>query len=234
MVRSLLYYSASHQEGPVPRFQWIFAVLAFASACEGAPRNSGTVRGLIQNPQCPQEVPSSGSACVPMLGPLECEYGGDRFGRGTIIAECVSDGQGPFLWSLLDNALLTNPPTCPSTYQDAQSGSCPSTGPIACEYDEGRCACVCETATVSWKCRSRNDVASDVAVSPAPTVIPNCAPERPLVGTSCPVAEQTCAYAEYCGFSLLSLGPSMRCMSGYWATTPQTGACIAYACPGFK
>ncbi len=185
------------------------------------------------DPRCPSSTPTNGSTCDIAMGPLECEYGGDSLGRGTTRADCVeSPSDTTFRWALNARPVIANPAQCAATFATAQQATCPASGAIACDYDEGRCACVCTGATLSWQCRARSDVASSVSTVPEPTPLPACAAARPLGGTSCPVEGQTCAYAEYCGSALLSFGPSMGCMNGNWRALPQNVICTAYSCPG--
>lgn len=202
------------------------AALVLAAACSSS---------STYNPRCPSSVPRNGTPCDIDAGPLECEYGGDSLGRGTQLATCAADQYTPFTWYISDLSRKPNPASCPGAFAAAQGASCPSSGPIACDYDEGRCACVCEGTTTSWKCRVRSDVPFDSHGIAPPDAGPPCPAARPLAGTRCGETYLFCEYCDICGDAALSFGPCMTCgRDGYWVTAADpAAACAPYSCPGF-
>jgi hypothetical protein len=166
--------------------------------------------------------------------PVECEYGGDRYGRNTVLALCVAPAGGQKTsWQLLDRILPANPPDCPPTWTQAQCRQGASGDkPLACDYDEGRCAYVCTEDRFIWECRSRGDIPSQVARQPQPPVLPSCTLARPLVGSECAAEDQICYYAQYCYRAALSFGPNMKCQNGLWRIQPATVACKLVKCKG--
>jgi hypothetical protein len=201
---------------------------------DGAGGGSNQQSGGAYDSRCPSSPPANGAGCDVSMGPLQCEYGGDALGRGTTIAYCASDTAPytSFQWLTISSTVAANPPQCATSFAAAQQASCPVGGAIACDYDEGRCACVCQGTTLSWQCRSRSDVESsgtDPSTGPAPA----CPAARPLAGTRCSDEGQQCAYSASCGETLLSFGSNMQCMHGYWYATVNTAAaCKQYSCPG--
>lgn len=186
-----------------------------------------------RDPRCPPTPPADGTACDSYN---ECEYGGDSLARNTTFAYCATAfGATTASWFVVApwpvTAVGPNPPACPTTYAEAQAtGSCATDVNLACDYDEGRCGCVCLGTTVSWQCRDRASVPSD----PRGTNSSCCPIVRPRAGDACASEGAFCFYDEVCGESKLSFGPAMRCLQGYWETTVDTGAaCITLACPGW-
>jgi len=213
------------------------AILGWTLALACGVSDTGTSRSPLSvgpnDPRCPGQPPSAGATCDPHPAPLECEYGGDRFGRGTTIARCATESlDRPFTWHLIVNAIEPNPPACPQSFAEGMMLSAPpGRGSFKCEYDEGICATVCSgSSTFSWRCRARDDVTSEVTHIPEPHPLPNCSPQRPLAGSGCEIQDRVCNYAEYCGYSLLSFGPSMGCLGGYWHTQFRSLFCSAVAC----
>ena len=173
-----------------------------------------------RDPRCPAAPPGLFAPCDGLDG-AECEYG-DPYGRNRISASCgvTTLGQPP-VWVVGNTTVPVNPASCPPTFAAAQTGSCTAAANLSCDYDEGRCACVCpegQTAA-TWACRSRDDVQ------------PPCPALRPLAGDGCTDEGLMCNYAKYCGESSLSFGPPMVCQHGYWRFGPPGGgACGTPAC----
>ena len=79
----------------------------------------------VRDPRCPASPPSEGDRCDPEPVPLQCEYGGDAWSRGTTFAACVlfpGDG-GAFKFDV--NRGTTgdggpNPAACPSDFAAAE------------------------------------------------------------------------------------------------------------------
>jgi hypothetical protein len=172
--------------------------------------NPGDVRPP-RNPRCPSVAPTPGSVCD-ASAPLSCEYGGDEYGRNTTLASCNGG-----LWSLINASVPANPSACPADYDTAVSGvSCAADANLACDYDRGRCACVCRGTSVVWECRSRAGVP---ATSPTgqPPPVDACPAMRPRAGDLCQDLGLACSYDEVCGLAPLSFGPHLVCSSpGYW------------------
>jgi len=169
-----------------------------------------------------------GAACDFSAGVLSCEYGGDALRRNTMFASCgaTSIGAQP-TWYVGSNDAAPNPAACPASWTDAMQGaSCASDPNLACDYDEGRCGCVCMNTVVSWACRPRSQVYSSTSdVCPQP---------RPLAGDACTAENQQCLYDAVCGQAPLSFGPAMLCTDGYWELSVDTGAaCGTLNCPGW-
>jgi hypothetical protein len=197
-------------------------------ACGGAgnPGLSG------RDPRCPATPPANGAPCdFGSSGSLSCEYGGDALGRGTTSAQCAfSVGATASQWFVSVATVLPNPAACPASWSEAmQSGSCTSDVNLACEYDEGRCGCVCSNTTVSWACRARADVLNMPSNNGS-----TCPSTRPLAGDACSSEGTTCFYDKVCGDRPLSFGPALVCAHGYWEATVDTGAsCGMLSCPGW-
>lgn len=183
-----------------------------------------------RDPRCPDAPPADSTPCDDSLGVFECEYGGDPLARNTVAAFCEG---APARWQVIDpfNAVGPNPAACAATFADAQtSGSCAADVNLACDYDEGRCGCVCNDTTVSWACRLRSDVYRDGPDGGTP-----CPTTRPLSGDACGAEDVFCYYDQVCGTWPLSFGPPMRCFAGYWQTTVDTGAaCAPLNCAGWN
>jgi hypothetical protein len=202
-------------------------------ACGGNTAMPGDLGNPVpsgRDPRCPPTAPETGATCdFGGYGPLSCEYGGDALGRGTTFADCgIPVGAATPQWFVGATTIAPNPAACPSTWSDAMaSGACTTDPNLACEYDEGRCGCVCNNGAVSWACRARGDVL-DVNANGS------CPSPRPLAGDACATDQMTCLYDAVCGERPLSLGPALLCTHGYWEITVDTGAaCGKLGCAGW-
>jgi hypothetical protein len=186
--------------------------------------------GSSRDPHCPSSAPAEGATCD--KAGTECEWGGDALGRNTTFGDCgQSQVNGPATWHVTSWSTPANPAACPATFAAAQSASCPSAAPLACDYDEGRCACLCNGTTPTWQCRSRSTIdAISQASAPSSSVCPTA---RPLIGTSCGAEGVECEYCQTCGAGDLSFGPCMTCSNGYWRESVMNAACTSSGCPGF-
>ncbi len=188
------------------------------SACGG----SGLVDDRVhRDPRCPTSLPVDGSPCTSANLGAWCEQDGDAFGRNTVVTSCGSTRlASPPTWRVFPwNVVTANPAGCPPSWAQAstQSVACANGDlqtSLACEYDEGRCACACSAGTPGWRCRARSDV-------PA-TNTPGCPVARPLTGDGCAPVGATCYYdTEVCTPDLLGFGPNMGCTKdGYWSPSP--------------
>jgi hypothetical protein len=196
------------------------------------PPGSDTSRALapgMRDPGCPSSPPPPGTPCNPQPPPLECEYGGDAWGRCTTFAACAEQPGGGFAFQFdPQSACSPNPTSCPSTFSDGLAlagsatvmdadGGCP--GPsIVCSYPEGVCGCLPRLSGCQWNCRSRTSVA------PCPAV-------RPLAGDPCFNEGEQCPYGDPCQYEL-SLGPSMTCQHGNWIEVGGNTSCpLMFGCP---
>jgi hypothetical protein len=72
------------------------------------------------DPRCPPSPPTPGDPCDPKPVPLQCEYGGDAWGRCTTFAECslvAVDGGGQFEFGASQgNDCAPNQQACPRDY----------------------------------------------------------------------------------------------------------------------
>jgi hypothetical protein len=179
----------------------------------GGPRSDSSSPQPAQeprDPRCPATPPATGTQCDPRPAPLECEYGGDAFGRCTTFAACAmqSDASFAFVVEGGNDAICgPNPAQCPSSFAsgttEMSSGSAPAcTNALVCAYAEGVCGCGTDSSASTWACRAR-----DVGGA--------CPSRRPLAGDGCPSEGATCRYDEPCANDL-SLGPSLICQNGYW------------------
>ncbi len=194
-----------------------------------------------RDPRCPATPPEPGDPCSPDPAPLECEYGGDSFGRCTTFAECVLDLDlldGTYHYQL-DSATDCTPPNpgeCPSTSEaavelaerevDADAGvalflsdagildaGTISAG-LVCNYPDGLCACE-PVQLLSGASGCIWTCRSGTALTAEGTTTA-CPWPRPLAGDPCQPG-LLCEYDDLpCG-GKLSFGPSMICQSGYWA-----------------
>ena len=156
------------------------AFVACGSGGMATPNNLGTPPSG-RDPRCPTTPPANNASCdFGGYGPLSCEYGGDALGRGTTYADCGTPaGATVSDWFVATATIAPNPAACPGSWSEAmQSGSCTSDVNLGCEYDEGRCGCVCSNTTVSWSCRARADVLNDLDSGTCPS-------KRPLAGDAC-------------------------------------------------
>ena len=107
---------------------------------------------------CPAQAPVDGSAYQSEAG--ACEYGGDRFGRCSLLASCTWDSEARHLtWQLSQQPGCDNAPGCPANFTSLpQHAACPGDLTTACDYPQGHCSCeACfddETRTTrgSWQC----------------------------------------------------------------------------------
>jgi hypothetical protein len=192
-----------------------------------------------RDPRCPASAPSMGDACNPAPPPLECEYGGDAWGRCTTFAICGLKPDGSFAFvTSTDKSCTPNPAACPAAFGSPSEGgdaavpvdanippgsSCTNNG-LQCAYTEGACQCFPAWSgdggvALSWTCRARSDVRSNPSGQGCPT-------QRPLAGDGCPLEGQHCAYGSPCGLAP-SLGPSLFCVNGYWEYEDGVTSCPA-------
>ena len=74
-----------------------FALVTSDAGAPPMPRVDGAPpSGQARDPRCPSKAPSLGDACNPMPAPLDCEYGGDAWGRCTTFALCALQPGGSF------------------------------------------------------------------------------------------------------------------------------------------
>jgi hypothetical protein len=174
-----------------------------------------------RDPRCPSTPPDLFASCDGLSG-VECEYG-DPYGRNRTSASCgvTAVGQPP-VWIVDTTTVPPNPASCPATFAAAQTGSCTADAHLSCDYDEGRCACLCPDgqSAATWACRSRDDLQ------------PHCPSLRPLAGDGCTDEGLMCSYDKFCSESPLSFGPDLICQNGYWAfgRFRGGGACSMPAC----
>lgn len=216
-------------------------LLLIAGACSRGPAvaPSDLATATARDPRCPGTAPAMDDLCDPAGGgELDCEYGGDAFSRNTTLAECFT-GAGKTMptWSVFNLAVPPNPTACPGTWAAAlQGASCASDVNLACDYDEGRCACVCFNTTVLWDCRNRDffDLGNATPLDYSFYFFDACPTRRPLAGDACPHEGSVCYYDEVCGVRPLSFGPALMCTNGYWEITVDTGAaCGPIHCAGW-
>ena len=215
-----------------------FALVGSDAGAPPVPRVDGAVAsGQARDPRCPSKAPSPGDACNPMPAPLDCEYGGDTWGRCTTFALCALQPDGSFgFQTSTDTSCGPNPAPCPAAYGtstegpgapsgdgDVPAGSTCSDNGIACSYAEGVCSCepafaADASVVLSWNCRARTDVTA------SPSAL-TCPAKRPLAGDGCSSEGEKCGYDSPCG-PQPSLGPGMICTNGYWAYEDYD-----YSCP---
>jgi hypothetical protein len=181
-----------------------------------------------RDPRCPATPPPDGASCSQGNTPLACEYSTDVRRRATTKASCVgSEGTTHTSWLVSSSPIEANSVACPGSWTESmRSGSCATDVNLVCEYDEGRCGCVCNDTTVWWDCRARTDVSMQGNGT--------CPSQRPLAGDACSDEGLQCYYAAYCGSAPLSFGFSLQCDHGYWAILYGTGACPVLNCAGWS
>jgi hypothetical protein len=125
-----------------------------------------------------------------------------------------------------------NPAACPASFTSLHPASaCPApNGDLACDYAEGRCACIACTnagaASSEWGCRQWVDVA---AIGPyAPDASASCPADLPELGAPCDYPDQTICMYDPCGG--VNLGHSVACADGYWQPALLTASCAIHAC----
>jgi hypothetical protein len=171
-----------------------------------------------RDPRCPAVPPSDGAPCSSDGSPIECEYGGDMFGRCTTLAECVlslTEQTYQFRITPPGDCTPPNPKECPPTFAAAAAVAAqnPSGMSPTCNYAEGACGCVIRLGgpmlpgaqPCKWMCRNGM---SDSWLDPG------CPWPRPLAGDAC-TAGLHCDYAGACSGEPL-LGPDMICQQGHW------------------
>ncbi len=180
-----------------------------------------------RDPRCPANPPAEGTPCDPEPTPLQCEYGGDAWGRCTTAASCVLfplDAGGAFQFHVNTTTdCPPNPPECPPDFASALArldAGAPASGADAsallgpaCIYSEGLCGFPAYSGSgCGWMCRQYADVG------------PGCPTPRPLAGTPCSDDGLTCAYDEWCAPNF-SFGSNMFCQFGHWARVSGIGFC---------
>jgi len=192
---------------------------AYAPTGENMPASDGGIShlsGQPRDPRCPADVPAAGKPCDPRPAPLECEYGGDAFGRCTTFAACALQPDGSFAFVVdRDTSCGPNPAACPASFAAAMAGvdgggapACVRTS-LVCAYPEGVCGCGTDSSTSTWACRARD------SVTEYPRGAGTCPSTRPLAGDGCASEGASCGYGSPCSPDL-SLGPSLICENGYW------------------
>jgi hypothetical protein len=176
--------------------------------------------------RCPDEPPADGDPCSPVPAPLECEYGGDTWGRCTTFTACSLGFDGVFRFATdpATDCTLPNAAECPATFSEASETSAISDelAKATCNYEEGVCACAPNTGagfrrSCDWTCRAASSVINAGTRTPCPW-------PRPLAGDPCSAGDD-CAYDEPCDAGT-SLGPQMVCRSGHWsASRPVSFGC---------
>lgn len=178
-----------------------------SAPCAGA---SKTLPSATGDPRCPSVPPTAGQLCDPHPAPLECEYGGNAYGRCTTLAACVLQGDGTFrFWIPPPSDCETDAAACPASFSTtvaADAGFCGG-GPLICDYPEGACGCGYAGA---W-CVERPDGGGP------------CPPQRPLAGDPCPTDGAACGYSRPC--SAVDLGPAMICENGHWERLDGQSGC---------
>jgi hypothetical protein len=153
---------------------------------------------------CPTYLPATDGTCA--KDGLACEYGGDP--------ECLAKAtctQGK--WQVVIPKCPTSDQSCPVSYDDAASLSCP-TKDERCSY--AGLACTCTNCTkypleqcsgpLLWHCE-------------APNADPDCPFARPSIGSTCPKESQYCEYG-------CEPDVSRSCSGGTWVA-----ASSPYGCP---
>lgn len=190
------------------------ASVADASAEGGPPMPSGA-----RDPRCPAASPAAGQSCDPRPAPLECEYGGNDYGRCTTFAACLLQTSGCFQFQVeAPSRCGANAAACPVTFSSgvaaevaSNSGLCQST-PLLCDYREGVCGCGSAASASAWTCMDRPDGGAA------------CPTERPLAGDRCVTDGSVCEYGLPCAAGTY-LGPAMICENGYWQRLDGLSAC---------
>ena len=199
------------------------------------PAACDTSRRLVagaRDPGCPSSAPAPGTSCNPQPPPLECEYGGDSWGRCTTFAACAAQPDGGYQFQIVPpSGCPPNPTQCPPTFSaglalagSSMSGSADAGSyslNLTCNYPEGVCGCLACSSGCYWTCRARTDVAA-----PADGGAP-CPIARPLAGDPCASEGAQCNYDNPCQPEL-SLGPSMVCQHGNWVQSGAFGSCPLY------
>jgi hypothetical protein len=184
------------------------ALVVTLASCGSTPSGGG---------QCPSTVPAQGAECH---SSLSCEYGSDTQHWCATLAACNGSQ-----WNVATpgNTCGMHPDTCPATYASVVRGStCPTSGIMICDYDEGRCACApCRTPTsgvispVEWTCRAWASGGN------------GCPPVAPLAGTACATPNQLCSYDNLCG---VRVGLNYKCDGGAWRVPPDPAPCDMSMC----
>jgi hypothetical protein len=204
-----------------------------ATAPASAAVNSGCTQPsssapAARDPRCPSVPPAGSAPCDPHPAPLECEYGGDAYGRCTTIAICALAPDGTFEFVLPPAATDTpcaNSPGCPPDFASASAaqggadgGLCSGGVQSPCEYPEGTCGCGGSSSASDWACTPREVTDGGCPVS------------RPLSGDGCPVEDLTCYYGTPCGAGTYE-GPPAVCSGGYWEQFVAEYSCPAILSP---
>ncbi len=170
------------------------------------------------------------TACAADIGAV-CEYGGDALTRNTVLADCGSAVDDPTpRWHVgAFYPVAANGAQCPASWTAARTATiaCARPAALACDYDEGRCACVCGgPGTATWKCRARDEVYDDRHA--------RCPSTRPRIGDACSPAMRICYYTASGCDPTPQLGPNIECNArGYWdeAYSIDRGAGGSGGCP---
>jgi hypothetical protein len=170
-----------------------------------------------RDPRCPASAAAAGEPCNPVPAPLWCEYGGDQYGRCTMLLVCALQRDGTFQFTSpfgsSGGSTLpcgTNPPGCPDTYASAMAdeagadaGLCAASRTLLCDYPEGVCGCGTGSSESGWTCAPRASVDAD------------CPAKRPYAGDRCPTEGQQCWYGSPCVGGTW-VGPPVFCANAYW------------------
>jgi hypothetical protein len=186
---------------------WLAVAAPLSCGSEGSP---GT--------RCPTALPTAGGPCS---SNLFCEYpGSDPQHVCRPQANCSLDQTGNPSWhvTLPAPGCGTHPSPCPATFTIlAEGAACPvASGPLSCDYDEGRCGCIlCSTVGGGridsvWSCRAW--ASGDTG----------CPPIAPLAGSACSTPDTFCFYSP-CGG--ISVGQNLQCSNGTWQQRGSGGTC---------
>jgi hypothetical protein len=109
---------------------------------------------------------------------------------------------------------------CPSSFTTRVVGT-PCFSMTACDYPEGRCACLpCEMPGSSfgfaWQCRPWDSGGN------------GCPARSPAAGEPCDAAGIVCRYDAYCS---VSVGEDLECKDGVWQAAAKLDPCVYQSCP---
>jgi hypothetical protein len=112
-------------------------------------------------------------------------------------------------------------PNCPSSFTARAEGASCFKVTTACDYPEGRCACLlCEVNAdnfgFAWSCRRWDSGGA------------GCPARSPAPGSACAEAGLECRYAASCS---VPVGDDLECRDGAWQAASPRPACGYRMCP---
>lgn len=199
----------------------VVALVAAVAGAYGCAVDHGSGPGAADGGSsvCPARAPSADSPC--QAGGQRCEYGGDRFGRCSLLASCAFDFERAHLtWQLLQQPGCDTAPACPANFDSlAKNADCPAELTTACDYPDDRCRCAAcldlETQSTrrEWQCTPLDDA--------------TCVYKDSLrLGDACDPSNAEQCVVGSCGDWIRS----QACVDGRWKGINQNFACVFPAC----